>query len=213
MTGDTDHLIEQLATDLAPVDPLWRPAKRAAVWAVGAVIYLSVLAFVVSRFAVATGGIDTSLMVSQFVGIVAAVLAAIAAFASVVPGYSKRVLIGPAFAGAAWIVFLALAALRGGDEPVVASAQHEWFCVAIILLGGIPLIAALAGMLRRGAPLNPALTGLLGALAVGLFASFSACISLPHADGAVMLAWHGGAIVALAIACVAGARFVLRWHA
>lgn len=49
----------------------------------------------------------------------------------------------------------------------------------------------LSVMLRRGAPLSPAWTGALAALAVATLANVGACLSLPHANGAVTFVWMG----------------------
>lgn len=212
MKMNTDDLIEGLANDLAPVRPLSRPERRAAGWLVGSILYFTLLAYVSLRFGSGVDGVDTRLLISQLIGVVAGVLAAVAAFASVIPGYSRRVLIWPAIATATWLAVFAYGALTAGSERAVVASQSEWFCVGVILIGGSPLVAALAVMLRRGAPLNPALTALLGALAVGLLANFGACVSRPHVEDAATLVWHGGAIVALALVCTAGARFVLRWR-
>lgn len=208
----TGKLIEQLGQDLAPVRPLKPPAARAALWLIGTVVYLSVLVVLMFRFRPLHGGVATELWLSQLVGVVAAVLAAIAAFASIVPGYSRRVLIGPVLATAAWLAVFAIAALRGGAGPGILDSSQEWTCAAIIVLGGLPLLAALAFMLRKGAPLNPVLTALLGAVAVGLLANFGACVALPHPNLTVTLAWHGGALVVLALICIAGSRFFLTWN-
>jgi hypothetical protein len=211
MTIDTNDLIDRLANDLAPVEPLPRPAQRAGAWLLGSVLYLALLTFVLSRVASATDGPDIGLLWPQLIGVVAGILAAVAAFASVVPGYSRRVLVWPAVATLGWLAVLVFSALGSSDEQNVLAASQEWVCVAVILLGGTPLVVALTVMLRRGAPLNPALTALLGALAVGLLANFGACLSRPHPEDAVTLAWHGGALIALAVACIAGAHFVLNW--
>jgi hypothetical protein len=207
----TNDLIEELANGLAPVRPLQRPEKRVVRWLLGSVVYLGVLAFVVSRFTSTAREADTSLLISQLIGVVAGVFAAVAAFASVIPGYSRRALIGSAAATAVWLAVFVFFALGRGEGQLIVASQHEWVCVAIILVGGGPLIAALAAMLRVGAPLNPSLTGLLSALAVGLLANFGACISLSHDDYAVTLVWHGGAVALLAGLCVMGAHTVLRW--
>ena len=211
MTMNTNDLIDSLAKDLDPVQPLPRPGKRAAVWLFGAIVYLAVVSFGFSSFGQAMDGVDRGFLQTQLIGVAAGILAAIAAFASVIPGYSKRVLIWPAIATFAWLAVFLYASLSNGPQPNVLAASHEWVCVAVILVGGAPLVAALAVMLRRGAPLNPMLTALLGALAVGLLANFGACISRPHPENAVTLAWHGGALIALAFACIAGSRSVLNW--
>jgi hypothetical protein len=212
MTVDTNHLIERLGDGLTPVQPLRRPWQRAAAWLAGCVVYFGILAFVVSGLDFTAGGRNTGLLISQLIGVGAGMLAGIAAFASVIPGYSKRVLIWPAFATLIWLAaFLFSAADSASTDQAAGTSPPEWVCVGIILLGGGPLIAALGAMLRRGAPLNPMLTGLLGAMAVGLLANFSACLSLPHSDGQATLIWHGSAIVALAVVGVIGARYVLAW--
>lgn len=209
---NTNELIERLANELAVVRPLKRPARRAAPWLIGSVLYLGGLTLAVSSFSLRADGPDSGVLISQLIGVVAGILAAIAAFASVVPGYSKRVLISPSMATLAWLVAFVFVALEGAsDGQSVVASRHEWVCVAVILLGGGPLVAALAVMLGRGAPLNPVLTAMLGALAVGLLANFSACVALPHADGAVTLVWHGAAVIVLGLVCAAGARFVLTW--
>ena len=68
-------------------------------------------------------------------------------------------------------------------------------------------------MLRRGAPLNPAATAALAALAVGAMANVGACLSLPHANNAITLVWHGGVVLVLAAVAALTARLVFRWSA
>jgi hypothetical protein len=208
----TDDLIQRLASELAPVRPLRRPEKRAAVWLVGSALYFGALALVMSGFSLPLTRVDTGILATQLIGLVAGVLAAIAAFASVVPGYSKHVLTAFVVTLSIWFGVSAIAALRDGEVQTALAAQQEWSCVAIIIVGALPLVAVLAAMLKRGAPLNPGRTALLGALAVGLLANFSACLARPHSDVAVALAWHGAAIVLLTLACIAGSRFVLTWR-
>lgn len=207
----TDSLIDRLADGLTPVRPLRPPGVRAAWWILGAISYLAVLAFAWSGFRLAPGNGDIGFLIVQLVGVIAGILAAIGAFASVVPGFSNRVQVWPLVATIAWLAAMIVSSLGAGENQAILAAQYEWACVAIIVIGGAPLVAALAVMLRRGAPLHPIRTALLGALAVGLLANFGACISRPHAEDAVTLAWHGAAVLALIIICTAGVRFVLRW--
>lgn len=208
----TDDLIQQLAAELEPVRPLQSPGKRAALWLAGSVLYLGALAVGMSGLGAALGGISPGLLFSQSIGVVAGVLAVVAAFSSVVPGHSNGALIGAAAAALAWLGWFAVIAVGGGEAQAIAGSQHEWICVAIIVAGGAPLAAAMAVMLRRGAPLNPALTGFLIAMAVGLLANFSACVSLPHGDVGVTFVWHGGALAVLALCCVIGSRLALTWR-
>lgn len=208
----TDTLINQLATDLPVVQPLKPPLWRASVWVSGSVVYLVALVLLVSRVSVAEGGTSSALFVSQLLGLVAGSAAAVAAFATVVPGYSRKILIWPAVAIGLWLAVFVLGATSGAPGDGIAESTHEWVCVGMIVLGGMPMVAVLWVMLRRGAPMSPGLTGLLGALAAGLFANFSACISLPHQSFLVALSWHGGALLLLALIGVVGARLVLRWN-
>jgi hypothetical protein len=208
----TDDLIQQLAAELEPVRPLPSPGKRAVLWLAGSVLYFAALAIGMSRLGGGMGGIESSLLFSQSIGVLAGVLAVIAAFASVVPGHSNRALIGAVAAALAWLGWFAVTAIGAGEAQALAASQPEWICVAVILVGGAPLAAVMAVMLKRGAPLNPALTGFLIAMAVGLLANFSACISLPHGDVGVAFAWHGGALAVLALCCVIVSRLALTWR-
>lgn len=207
----TDDLIDELAAGLTPVQPMRRPGTRAAIWLAGSVLYLGALAIVVSNLHPATVSIGRALLLSQSIGVVAGILAVAAAFASVVPGHSKHALIAASAAVIVWLVSFVVAAAAGEIQAITA-ARNEWICVAIILAGGMPLAVTMAVMLRQGAPLTPRLTGLLIAMAVGLLANFSACLALPHADSAVALAWHGGALLVMALAGIIAGRFAFSWR-
>jgi hypothetical protein len=209
---NTNDLIEELAKNLAPVEPLWRSGRRAAVWLIGAAVYVGVLVLAMSEPDGAANLIDASVALPQLAAIVTGVLAATAAFASVVPGRSMRVLVWPAIAALVWLGTLIIGARL--DQPTaILAAEHEWLCVGLILFGGAPLLAWLAVMLRRGAPLNPAVTAALAAIAVGTLANVGACFWRPHTNEEITLVWHGGTILVLALVCIWGARFVLTWGA
>lgn len=209
----TDKLIEQLATDLAPVRPLRPPVLRAAGWIAGAVLYLAVLTLLRPGFTFRLDGDAITFLLIQALGFIAGLLAAVAAFASVVPGLRSRATVLAPLCAVGWLAVMAVSAWSAAESPAILSAQHEWMCVAVILIGGAPLVAALWLMLRRGAPMSPIRTGFLVALAVGLLANFGACVSIPHAADLVTLVWHGSAMLALVFICIAGARLALRWNA
>jgi hypothetical protein len=209
----TDRLVEQLAANLEPVEPLRSAGRRAAAFMLGATLYVALLTLAISRPGAASRGVDPVVLVPQLFALVASLLAVRAAFASVVPGHGRSTLVWAAVAIAAWVGALAVAAFGAPSErAAVLDARHEIGCVALILLGGAPLVAALAAMLRRGAPLSPVTTATLGALAVGSLANVAACFWTPHSDAVSELFWHGGAILALVLACAAGAPLVLRWR-
>jgi hypothetical protein len=207
------QLIEQLAANLEPVEPLRPFGRRAVLFMLGSSLYVVSLTLVLARPGLVGRGAELSLAAPQLAALVASLLAARAAFASVVPGFPKSALAWAALGAAAWIAALVAGAL--GPVPsldTVLAARHEWSCVALILLGGAPLVAILAAMLRAGAPINPVVTAVLGALAVGSLANVAACFWTIHTDTMSALFWHGGAIVALLLACALGARFVLTWR-
>ncbi|HUF72669.1 MAG TPA: NrsF family protein [Gammaproteobacteria bacterium] len=208
----TDDLIERLAARLTPVRPLAPPGKRAALWLMGSALYLGAMILGVSGFDTTTGGMAPGLLLSQSIGVLAGALAVFAAFSSVVPGDSRRALIVTALATLAWLAWFAVVVVSADDAQAIAASRHEWVCVAMILAGGAPLAATLAIMLRKGAPLHPMLTGVLVAIAVGLLANFSACISLPHGNAEATFAWHGAALAILVLCCAVGARFVFTWR-
>jgi hypothetical protein len=211
MTMKTDDVIEQLATDLTPVRALRPPGLRASGWISGAVFYLAILTMLRPGFAFDLDEGAVTFVLIQALGAFAGVLAAIAAFASVVPGLRSRATIWAPIVAIGWLAVMAASAWNAAESPAILSAQHEWMCVAVILVGGAPLVVALWLMLRRGSPMSPVRTGLLAALAGGLLANFGACVSIPHAADLITLVWHGGAVLALVLVCIAGARLVLRW--
>jgi hypothetical protein len=160
---NTDELIDSLATRLAPVSPLPHPALRAALWLTGAVLYVGILSLTMAKAAGASVS-TPALLASQIAALATCVLAAVAAFASVVPGYSSRIFAWPATAAIVWLGTLVLGAPQHDDAVTIIEARHEWICVGLIVLGGAPMLGALALMLRRGAPLHPASTAALGAI-------------------------------------------------
>lgn len=210
----TEQLIDRLTTNLAPVETLPSPARRATAFMFGATLYVALLTLSLARPGVSSRSVELSVWVPQVIALAASLLAVRAAFASVIPGHARSTLGWAAIGVVAWVGALAVGAfVAPGEREAVLGARHEIWCVALILAGGAPLVAALAAMVRRGAPLNPITTGALCALAVGSLANVAACFWTPHRDAVSALFWHGGAIVALVLACMAGAPFVLSWSA
>jgi hypothetical protein len=209
---NTNELIDSLAKDLQPAAPLWRPGTRAVTWSLGALLYVGILVVAMSLADRSAGG-GWLVWLPQMAAIVTAILASVAAFASVVPGLPQRSRAWAAVAGVAWLGMVLAASPGEVDWADVPGANHEWACVGVIVVGGAPLMWALTLMLRRGAPLSPAVTGALAALAVGALANIGACLSLPHANGAITFAWHGGVVLALVLMAAAGGHLVFKWRA
>lgn len=207
---NTNDLIDRLTTDLAPAPPLRNPWRRAGIWLLGALAYVAALTLAMLDPAPGAGSRGAALLAPQLAALMTAVLAAAAAFASVVPGYSRKLLAWPVVALGLWVGTLVV----GASAAAPGGAPHrEWLCVAQIVLGGAPLLAVLAMMLRRGAPLDAGVTAALAALAVGALTNVGACYSHPHTDNLLTLTWHGGAIAAMALLALLTGRFVFRWNA
>lgn len=207
---NTNDLIDVLAKDLAPVEPLPRPWKRAARWLLAAMAYVAITAAAMAWWN-GTLAVQALPVVPQLLALLAGALAAEAACASSVPGYRRHAFIVPTLAVGLWVITMGSASPNIVASQV-AAARHEWLCVAQITIGALPLLALLVLMLRRGAAVRPASTGALAAVAVGMFAHAGACYSASHPDAGVTLIWHGGTVLVFALLCASAGRYLLRWR-
>ena len=209
---NTDDLMQELARGLRPAAPLPQAGRRAGAWFVAAALYVALLAAGMGFARGYLNGGGVVFWAGQAAAIVTSMLASAAAFASVVPGFASRTRGLAVAAATAWLAMMAAASTADADWAAVSSASHEWWCVAFIVAGGAPLLAVLAWMLRRGAPLEPASTAALATLSVAALANVGACISLPHTNNAITLAWHGGVIVACTLMGAVAGRLLFPWR-
>jgi hypothetical protein len=213
---DTDTLIDRLAGDASPVrrvDPVW---KRVTLWLC--------LGFPPLLVIVAVHGLvvdlptlmgDGQLLVEQAAAFATAVAAAAAAFASTIPGGSRRWLWLPAVPLAAWLLAIGKGCfddwLQFGPDGLALRPDFECFG-PMLLMAAVPAVVMLV-MLRRGAPLAPRATLFLGALATAAVVAFG--LRFFHiGDASIMvLVWHMGVASVLTFAAgLAGPR-VLGWPA
>jgi hypothetical protein len=142
------------------------------------------------------------------------IVAAIASFSSVVPGYNRRVLFLPLVPLVLWLGGLGQSSVRDWLQVTSPgfSMRSEWMCLpATIMAGAVPAIA-MAVMLRRGAPLTPRLSVLLGGLAAAGLGNLGVCVT-HHAYGNVLvLVWHVSIVVALTVIVGSAGRHVLSWQ-
>jgi hypothetical protein len=209
---NTDDLATELARDLKPVAPLRRPATRAGTWFLGAASYVALLALGVGFVNGYPDGAGNAYWAGLIAAIVTSLLACAAAFTSVIPALESRSPVLAVAAAAVWVATLAMASPADTDWSAVAGATHEWLCVGFIVAGGAPLLVVLTSMLRRGAPLKPAATAAFAALSVAALANVGACVSLPHTNNAITLAWHGGVIAATTVCAAVGGRLLFSWR-
>jgi hypothetical protein len=92
------------------------------------------------------------------------------------------------------------------------SMRSEWVCLpATIIAGTVPAIT-MSVMLRRGAPLTPYLSTLLGGLAAAGLGNLGVCVT-HHAYGNVLVpVWHVSIVVALSVIVGSTGRRLLSWQ-
>jgi hypothetical protein len=211
---NTDDLIDRLGRDLPVAKPLPAPGMRTAVWLVWALSYLVVVAMMMFAVMSSAGVTPTPLyLVQQAAALITGIMAARAAFSSVIPGSNHRVWVLPAIGAAVWGVSLLWAGVRDLETSgtLGLTSQSDWPCVVSMTVGGLMVGAPLVWMLRRGAPLTPGLTAFLAALAALSVANIEACVTRPHAFALTVLVWHGGTVAAVAALCALTSRRWLRW--
>jgi hypothetical protein len=210
----TDELIERLGRDVTVARPLPTPGIRTAVWMAWAVGYLVVAAVLMLAMMSSDVVMPTPLfLVQQSAALVTGIMAARAAFASVIPGASDRTWVMPAIGAAVWAGSLLWAGVLDlqASGTLGATSQSDWPCVASMALGGLVVGAPLVWMLRRGAPLTPGLTAFLAGMAALSFANIEACLTRPHAFALTVLLWHGGTVAAVAALCAVTGHRWFRW--
>jgi hypothetical protein len=214
-TTDTETLIRQLTGRPPRIRPLARPWVRAAGWlgiAVPSALLVAVTMSVhgdwVSRLLV------PRVVCEEAFALATGILAAIGAFSSVVPGYNRRVLFLPLVPLVLWLGGLGQSSVRDWLQLTSHgfSMRTEWVCLpATIIAGAVPAIV-MAVMLRRGAPLTPRLSALLGGLAAAGLGNLGVCVT-HHAYGNVLvLVWHVSIVVALTVMVGSAGRHVLSWQ-
>lgn len=214
---DTNELIEILARDATPVRRLPVPWLRTAIWLAISGLYVALLIVLMSPNVDRLAGIRAPrFWLEQVAALTTGIAAAAAALMSVVPGRTRRPWLLPAAPLALWIGTLAWGcvqdwAARGTAGLVVSS---DWPCIVAIAAGALLPGAAMALMLRRGAPLTPRATAAFAGLAVGGLSSVTACLSrpTPHPTTVTVLVWHVGMLVVLAAAAAWAGRHLLVWR-
>jgi len=210
MIKNTEELIHNLSSDLSPVRPLRSPLIRSALW-VGILLPYTGLAIVVTALLIKRpiATLDRAFAIEQIFALATGIAAAMAAFASVIPGRSRSYLLWPVFPLAGWLGTLGESCLAA---PPPAVTGHNLSCFPfIIFLGTAPAII-LWKMLRRGAPLTPHMTAGLGALAAAGVGNF--CVRMVHQEDVtlMLLVWHVGGVFLLAFLSSMAGRYLLKWR-
>jgi hypothetical protein len=175
------RLIARLAGELRPVVVLPSPWRRAALW-LGAVLWFGLLLSIFADFSMLRARLMATpdMGLSELGAMLTAVLAAVAAFQTSVPGRSPHWAWLPAPFVLLWLGASTLGCLRLGPIPgtVPESPMHPAVCAWFLLMVSLPMAFMLIVMLLRACPLRPALTASLGGLASA--AAAAALLTLIH---------------------------------
>ncbi|MGD9631879.1 MULTISPECIES: NrsF family protein [unclassified Afipia] len=211
---DTDKVIERLVDSSTPVRRLARPWVRAVGWLAVGMPYVALVVLVMApRPDLLEKLRDVNFSIEQTAALLTAISAAIAAFATTVPGYDRKIVLLPLAPLGVWLGSLGQGCIEGWirSGSIALAFASDWFCIpAIILVGTVPAIA-MAFMLRRGAPLRPHITVALGGLAAAGLGNFG--LRLFHAQDAslMVLVWQMGTVVLLTILCGWAGQLLLSW--
>lgn len=208
----TADVIRHLAASSAPVQPLRRPWTRAGIWCAMSLSVIGLLDVVWPRHGVDVP-IDRALAIEQLAALATGLTAAAAAFGTVVPGYSRKLLWAPLVPLVVWLANVGRLCARewstlGHLPPIVV----HWACVPVTIVTGAAPAVAIVIMLRRGAPMRPRLTAALAGLAVAGISNFGVRLIHPFDASFVVLAWHVVAVFALLAAASTLGAHVFNWR-
>ena len=215
MTVDTEKLIARLAEGVEPVRPLPHPWIRMAAWLMFAIPYIALVVLVVSpRADLLTKASEWRYVIEQLAALATGMTAATAAFATVIPGYDRKIIFLPALPLAIWLASLGEGCVQDWIRfgPDGLSLGLDWHCFpGIVLIGAVPAIAMVV-MLRCGAPLTPHLTAAMGGLAAAGLGNFG--LRLFHSQDAslMVLVWQVGTVFILTAMAAWTGHYLLNWR-
>jgi hypothetical protein len=167
----TDDLIESLAADLTPVQPLRAPMLRALLWLaiVAAIALLVIWRF--ANLAVFTDRMQVPRIALECIGSLLTAIASIfVAFELSVPGRSARwawLALPPLLL---WLAASGMGCLANGLGLQAAQGESA-HCFMFIAGASVPLSVALFWMLRRARPIAPLPVAAFGTLGVAASAA------------------------------------------
>jgi hypothetical protein len=215
-TIDTDRLIQTLVYTAKPARPLLHPSIRGALWLAIVIPYIAIVVYVMSpRADLASKLAELRFLLEEIAALATGAAAAMAAFASTIPGYSRKVLLLPVLPLAVWLAALGEGCvstwLQFGSGGL--TLHSDWYCFpAIVLVGAIPAVLMVT-MLRRGAPLTPSLTVALGGLAAAGLGNFGLRLFHPQDASLMVLMWQFGTVFVLTSLAASAGRCLLGWSA
>ena len=212
---DTDRLIERLAGKADPVRRLAVPWVRTSVWFAIAAPYVALIVVMMTpRGDLSAKLSDFRYLLEQAAALSTGIAAAAAAFASIIPGYDRRIALLPLAPLSVWLASLGEGCVQGWMRDGVGglSFTSDFVCIpAIALVGTLPALA-MAVMLRKGAPLRPRVSAALGGLAAAGLGNFGLRL-VHHQDASLMvLVWQMGTVFLLTMLSGSAGRLFLDWR-
>jgi len=198
-----DHLIRDLATDLAPVRRLWPATFRALGWLAIVAAIATVLAMSADLPAVARRLTAAPDMWLAATGTLAtAILAAVSAFQLSLPDARRAWAFLPLPAALLWIAASSAGCLRMWLVPGthIAGLGEARECLVIILGLSVPLSSLINFMLKRAYSLQQGLMAAVGGLAVAAAAATLLNFFHPFDAAATDLAVHACAVALVILA-------------
>jgi hypothetical protein len=198
---NTDDLIAALAADLRPVRRAPAPLPALAIWlAIGLAYVAAVVAAAGLRPGLRADFADAGWLVEQGAIGLTAIAAAYAAYSSALPDRPRWIALLPLGPFALWLALLAAgcveAWLRSGRDGLAVSSSLA--CLPEIALAGAGPAILSVYLLRRAAPLRPATSLALGALAAAALGDAGLRLFHAHDASVMVLVWHFGSIALLA---------------
>lgn len=211
---ETAELIGVLARTVRPVKRLPSPGLRALIWLALSLAYTgAVLLAVGARPDIAAKLKDARFLVETGAAFATAILAAMAAFCAGCPGHPRLARLAPLPALLLWLASLGMDSWKAWAQVLpdnLVIAFDPLYLSGILLIGAVPGLLIFA-MIRQGAPMAPAITMALAALATtALGAATLRLLDPQDAIITVMMCQFGSAALLSTFGALSGRR-LLRW--
>ena len=212
----TEDLIQELVSEVRPVERLRPVAARLLAWVVLAALSFGVVLFLMGvRRDLGDGADQADFAFEAALLIMTAMSAAIGALVISIPGAERSPMVrwAPVIAALASVLWaageLVYAAAVGAPTGRLTFAWHCVYKTASV--GAIPGIALFL-MVRRGAPLRAAWAGLLAVLATAAVGVLGANVICPNDRPLHMLLWHVAPLMLFAGLGAALGAWLLKWN-
>jgi hypothetical protein len=189
------ELIDSLAADARPVEPLKPPLARALAWLAAAALLGGLAVYLladVPRLLARYAGREALMAAEMAAMLATGALAVIGAFFVSVPGRSRRWLLAPLPTFLAWLLLSGAGCYRElvRHGPSEEGIGHSLDCLIFILAMSLFLGAPLLWRLSRARPVDPLPVAALGGLGVAALAAFLLQFFHPFAVTFLDLAVH-----------------------